>query len=296
MQADRGYAKHDIDQGSTRSRRFSRFLSHAGTPTRSHLRRRRLARGFFASGGRARPYRSRCSRHSALIAAIPEASFDLAQALASKASRRGLIAAAPALKRLCFHLKGFGLDRAVPNRWLRLMPLRKSEGPRRRRQSHAFCARMPRKVQPWRPPWQLLRGSRVVLPEEKAASFLRHADPAVRADACRCAPFRPAAVAVLGELLHDLNAGAATAAACALGRMGQAEARPALLRQLRQAPTAEVIEAISEVACDEAIVLLGRIANSDDVLAGQAFEALEGIDSSRARRLVEILAGQGHTG
>jgi hypothetical protein len=103
-------------------------------------------------------------------------------------------------------------------------------------------------------------------------------------------------VAVLGELLHDLNAGAATAAACALGRMGQAEARPALLRQLRQAPTAEVIEAISEVACDEAIVLLGRIARSDDVLAGQAFEALEGIDSSRARRLVEILAVQGHTG
>src|SRR5208337_5691693 len=51
---------------------------------------------------------------NALIAAIPEASFDLAQALASEASRRGLIAAVPALERLCFRLKGFGFDRAVP--------------------------------------------------------------------------------------------------------------------------------------------------------------------------------------
>jgi hypothetical protein len=75
--------------------------------------------------------------------------------------------------------------------------------------------------------------------------------------------------------------------------MGQAEARPALLRQLRQAPTVEIIEATSEVACDEAIVLLGRIASSDDVLAGQAFDALESIGNPRARRLVEILAARG---
>ena len=101
---------------------------------------------------------------------------------------------------------------------------------------------------------------------------------------------------MLIELLDDLNTGAAIAAACALGRMGQAEARPALLRWLRQAPSAEVIEAISEVACDEAIVLLGRIANSDDVLAGQAFEVLETIDNPRARRLREILAAQGRKG
>ena len=101
---------------------------------------------------------------------------------------------------------------------------------------------------------------------------------------------------MLIELLDDLNTGAAIAAACALGRMGQAEARPALLRQLRQAPSAEVIEAISEVACDEAIVLLGRIASSDDVLAGQAFEVLETIDNPRARRLTEILAARGRKG
>ncbi len=233
---------------------------------------------------------------NALIAAIPEASFDLAQALASEASRRGLIAAVPALERLCFRLKGFGLDRAVPEQVAALNALAEIGGAEAAKAvSRILCQEA---AQGTTLAAAMAAAARlgVVLPEEKAASFLRHADPAVRADACRCAPFRPAAVAVLGELLHDLNAGAATAAACALGRMGQAEARPALLRQLRQAPTAEVIEAISEVACDEAIVLLGRIASSDDVLAVQAFEALEGIDSSRARRLVEILAVQGHTG
>ena len=136
----------------------------------------------------------------------------------------------------------------------------------------------------------------VILPEEKAASLLRHADPGVRTEACRCAPAHPPAIAVLIELLDDLNIGAAVAADCALGRMGQMEARPALLRQLRQAPCAEVIEAISEIACDEAIVLLRRIASSDGVLAGQAFEALETIDHPRARRLKEILAARGRKG
>jgi len=233
---------------------------------------------------------------TAIIAAIPEASFNLAQALASEASRRGLIAAVPALERLCCRLKGFGLDRAVPEQLASLSALAEIGGAEAAKAvSRILCqdaVQGPTLAVAVAAAAQL----GVVLPDEKAANLLRHADPAVRADACRCAPARPAAVASLVELLHDLNAGAATAAACALGRMGRAEARPALLRQLRQAPTAEVIEAISELACDEAIVLLGRIASSDDVLAGQAFEALEGINNPRARRLVEILAAQGRNG
>lgn len=51
---------------------------------------------------------------NALIAAIPEASFNLAQALASEAARRRLVAAVPALESLCCRLKGFGFDRTVP--------------------------------------------------------------------------------------------------------------------------------------------------------------------------------------
>ncbi len=66
------------------------------------------------------------------------------------------------------------------------------------------------------------------------------------------------------------------------------------LLDIRQ--TVPVMEAISEIACDETIVLLGRIASSDSVLARRAFEALEGIDNPRARRLTEILTVQGRRG
>ncbi len=206
---------------------------------------------------------------TALIAAIPEASFNLAQALASEAVRRRLVAAVPALERLCRRLKGFGFDRPAPEQLASLNALTEIGGAEAAQALlHILCQDV---VQGPTQAIAVAAAARlgVVLPDEKAAILLRHADPAVRADACRCAPARPAAIAMLIELLDDLNTGAAIAAACALGRMGQAEARPALLRQLRQAPSAEVIEAISEVACDEAIVLLGRIANSDDVLAGK---------------------------
>jgi hypothetical protein len=233
---------------------------------------------------------------SALIAAIPEANFNVAQALASEAARRGLVAAVPALERLCCRLKGFGFDRPVPEQLASLNALTEIGGAEAAKAvSRILCQDV---VQGPTLAAAVEAAARlgVVLPDEKAASLLCNANPAVRADACRCAPARPAAIGVLIELLHDLNTGAATAAACALGRIGQAEARPALLRQLRQAPSAEVIEAISEVACDEAIVLLGRIASSDDVLAGQAFEVLEAIDNPRARKLTEILAAQGRNG
>jgi hypothetical protein len=233
---------------------------------------------------------------NALIAAIPEVSFNLAQALALEAARRRLAAAVPALERLCRRLKGLGFERPAPEQLASLNALTEIGGAEAAKAvSRVLCQDV---VQGPALAIAVAAAARlgVVLPDERAASLLRHADPAVRADACRCAPAHPAAIAVLIELLDDLNTGAATAAACALGRMGQAQSRPALLRWLRQAPSAEVIEAISEVACDEAIVLLGRIASSDDVLAGQAFEALEAIDNPRARRLTEILAKQGRNG
>ncbi len=233
---------------------------------------------------------------NALVAAIPEASFSLAQALASEAARRRLGAAVPALERLCRRLKGFGFERPAPEQLAALNALTEIGGA----EAAAAISRILRHdvVQGSTLAIALAAAARlgVVLPDEKAASLLRHADPAVRSDACRCAPARPAAIAMLIELLDDLNNGVAVAAACALGRMGQADARPALLRRLRQAPSAEVIEAISEIACDEAIVLLGRIANSGDGLAGQAFEALQAIDNPRARRLTEILAERSRKG
>jgi len=164
---------------------------------------------------------------NALIAAIPEASFNLAQALASEAARRRLVAAVPALESLCCRLKGFGFDRTVPEQLASLDALTEIGGA----EAAKAVARILCRDVVQGPTLAVAAAARlgVVLPDEKAASLLRHADPAVRADACRCAPARPTAIAVLIELLDDLNIGAAAASACALGRMGQAQARPALL-------------------------------------------------------------------
>jgi HEAT repeat protein len=78
----------------------------------------------------------------------------------------------------------------------------------------------------------------------------------------------------------------ARAAACALGRLGRHEARPLLLRLLREQPSAAVIDAVSSVADEECLVVIGRIAHREPALADAAFAALETIGSPRAMTIV----------
>jgi hypothetical protein len=87
---------------------------------------------------------------------------------------------------------------------------------------------------------------------------------------------------VLVELLDDIDRRVANEAACALGRMGRVEARPALLRLLREAPSAAVIDALGAVADEESLVLLGRLARTRPDLADAALEALDDSDTPRA--------------
>ena len=64
-------------------------------------------------------------------------------------------------------------------------------------------------------------------------------------------------------------------AACLLRRMGRTEARPSLLRLLREVPSAAVIEPISAIADEECLVILGRIARTRPDLADAALAALD---------------------
>src|SRR5712691_11416126 len=77
--------------------------------------------------------------------------------------------------------------------------------------------------------------------------LLRHAEPAIRADACRCARPLPELILFLIDLLDDLDRGVATSAACALGVMGRIEARTMLKNLLRDDPSEDVIDAISSI-------------------------------------------------
>jgi hypothetical protein len=134
---------------------------------------------------------------------------------------------------------------------------------------------------------------RASLPADVLLSLLRHADPDIRANACRCACRRPGLIVAMIDLLEDLNPAVARSAACALGQMGRIEARPMLAGLLREEPSEEVIDAVSAVADEECMVLLGRIARSKPALSDATLNALENIDHDRASAIAAAIRGQG---
>jgi hypothetical protein len=83
--------------------------------------------------------------------------------------------------------------------------------------------------------------------------------------------------------------------------VGRVEARPILKSLLRDAPSEDVIDAVSSIADEECAVLLGRIARSRSALADAALISLENVDHPRAvaiaaaiRRLRLQSSGCGH--
>jgi HEAT repeat protein len=127
------------------------------------------------------------------------------------------------------------------------------------------------------------------LPQDIALRLLRHANPAVRAPAALLAPARPDITAILLDLLHDLNAGVADAAALSLARTGRTEARPRLLHLLHTAPAADIIEAIAEIADETCIVALNRAARARPEWRPHIIDALETIGSDLALRVAASL-------
>ena len=87
---------------------------------------------------------------------------------------------------------------------------------------------------------------------------------------------------LLVGLLDDSDRTVATSAACALGRLGRSDARPALKELLRERPSKDVVESVSAIADEECIVLLGQLARTTPALADAALDALESIDHPRA--------------
>jgi len=221
----------------------------------------------------------------ALIQAIPAGSLADGPALAREAGRRRLAAAVPVLERLCLRFSGFGVDQAIPEQAAALEALAMIGGGA----AANVVARMitKRVVQGPTFPVAIASAARLQsrLPAEVVAALLQHADPSVRADACRCARAWPALIPILIELLDDGDADVRTSAACALGRLGRPEAQAALARLLRVAPTPEVIDAITPIADEESIILLARIARTRPHLAEVALVALDAIDHPRARQI-----------
>ena len=129
----------------------------------------------------------------------------------------------------------------------------------------------------------------VLFPTDVALALLRDSSPSVRAPACACVRAGYEVVATLIAMLDDPDDEVSTAAACALGRMGRAEARIHLKRYLSERPSSRVIEAVAEVADDDAVVLLARLGRARPDLAVPIISALEEIDNARAASAASAL-------
>lgn len=229
----------------------------------------------------------------ALMAAIPASGLADASALAREAGRRRLVAAVPVLERLCQRFTGFGVDRTVPEQVAALEALIMIGDTEAAKAVARIIAR--HVVQGPTLTVAVAAAARLQssLPADVVAVLLRHADAGIRADACRCAGAWPEAIPIFIDLLDDLDADVRTAAACALGRMGRPEARAALARLLRVAPSPEVIDAVTLLADEECVILLARIARTVPHHADAALDALDAIDHPRTAQLIAgIMAGR----
>jgi HEAT repeat protein len=218
----------------------------------------------------------------ALVAAIAPASLGDCRALTAEAGRRRLAAAIPALEALCRRFCGFGVEQTIPEQAAALGALARIGG----REAARAVIRLVVEQVVQGPGLRLALDAAAelgaVLPTDMVVSLLRHSAAEIRVGACRCTGRSPSAIPLLAGLLDDPDRLVSREAACALGRMGRTEARPTLLRLLREAPSVAVIDAAGGVADEECLVILGRIARTRPDLAAAALAALEGIDSPRA--------------
>ena len=227
---------------------------------------------------------------AALLAAIPASGLPAGPALAREAGSRRIKAAIPVLEAYCRRFTGFGLARALPEQRAALDALAAIGGP----DAAASVAHIITRgwVQGPTLTHAVAAAARLRsrLPADIVLSLLRHAEPAIRADACRLARGGPDVVATLIDLLGDLHADVALEAACALARLGCPESCPPLKRLLTEAPSTRVIEAVPPIADEECVVLLGRIARSASAeLAAAASDALDATEHPLAAKLLERL-------
>jgi len=220
----------------------------------------------------------------ALITAIPHDFVGDCRSLTAEAARRQLVWAVLALEALCRRFRGFGLEHPVPEQTAALEALAEISGGEA---AGAVRRILVEKIVQGSGLKSALKAAArlgVGLPVKVIVSLLRHEAPEIRAGGCRCAR-SPAVIPLLLGLLDDPDHVVAREAACALGRMGRNDARPMLLRLLQQAPSAAVIDAISAIADEECLVILGRIARTGPDLVDVALEALDSIGSPPAMKI-----------
>jgi HEAT repeats len=226
---------------------------------------------------------------AALIAALPDANLQDCVALAAEAGRRRVSAALPALARLCKRFAGWGIGTVVPEQVAALDALTRIGG----RAAATIVADGIARAEFVGPTLvhavAAAAALETKLPEDVVLQLLRHDNPRLRADSCRCVRASPPVIALLIDLLDDLHPEVCTAAAIALGMLGRREARPLLKHLLQETPTPEIVSALAGIADDECLVLLRRLAQHAPALTEAVIDALEMSDHPRAAAIAATL-------
>lgn len=230
---------------------------------------------------------------AALIALLPQASMATAEALCLEIASRGLSAGVPALESLWRRFAGFGIRVPLVEQHVVLSTLARLEGARARSALRGIVLSecLPASLLPLA--MRAAAEAALSLPAGFVGPLLDHEDASVRTGAYALAPRAGVPVELLREGLSDPSSPVRRLAAIALGIAGDAAAVAPLVAELECAPSAEVIEALTMIGNEDAIVHLGRFAGNHRALAGTVLDALRDMDSERAQRLVRHLEAGG---
>lgn len=224
-----------------------------------------------------------------LIAAIPDATLADAPAITAEAGKRRLSRAVPALVALCNRLVGYGASAVVPEQVAALYALGAIGGQEASRAVSGLITRQIVQGPTLATALAVAAQLGVVLPSDVALHQLRDPNPSVRSAACDCVRAGHEIIRALVPMMGDSDGEVAIAAACALGRMGRGEALGSLKRYLVERPSRRIVEALTRVADDEAIVFLARTGRARRELTDLAIAVLDGIESPRAARAADAL-------
>ena len=225
-----------------------------------------------------------------LLERIPNAGPSDVYAVCTEIVSRSLEGAVPALESLWQRFVGFGIEKplaeqlAVVDTLARLGGVDSCSALRRIALSRALPAAL-----------QAAAHAGLALPADFVGSFLTHRDATVRGAAFALAARSNVAVDRLREGLLDPSAVNRRLATVALGLRGDPSARQPLYDELARLPSADVIEAITAIWDEDAIVHLGRCARRHPRLAGAVLDALREIGTPRAETVARRLESSAGT-
>ncbi|MDE0455963.1 MAG: hypothetical protein OXI15_01600 [Chromatiales bacterium] len=224
-----------------------------------------------------------------LLESIEKAGPSSIEALCSEVVSRSLEVAVPALEALWRRFAGFGVEKPLREQLAVLETLARLAGADARSALRAIVLSkgLPASLLPAAS--QAAASAGLALPAAFVGPLLDHEDAAVRGAAFVLAARTDVSTDRLREGLFDRSAANRRAAAVALGLRGDASARQPLYDELARYPSTEVIEAITAVWDDDAIVHLGRCARRHPRLAGAVVDALRDIASPRAHTVARNL-------